>query len=128
MPANKRRQRHSNGNTSTTPTINLKSSTNSITNYSNNLNGFVVNGNNHNGYHHLTNNSDHHQIKSQGYSSGATILNGGINITPKQQQQLDRNAFLLTLTKDQLKLECRKRGQKTTGTKTELVRIHIFIH
>lgn len=29
---------------------------------------------------------------------------------------------LQTLTKEQLKLECRKRGQKTTGTKNELVR------
>lgn len=106
MPANKRRSR--NGNTSTTT---LKP-TNSICNFSNNLNG-IVNGN---GYHH-SNNSDH-QIKAQG---SLPILNGGLNITAKQQQQLDRNAFLLTLTKDQLKIECRKRGQKTTGTKTELV-------
>lgn len=28
---------------------------------------------------------------------------------------------LSTMTKDQLKAECRRRGQKTTGTKTELV-------
>lgn len=29
---------------------------------------------------------------------------------------------LQTLTKEQLKVECRKRGQKTSGTKNELVR------
>lgn len=28
---------------------------------------------------------------------------------------------LSTMTKEQLKAECRRRGQKTTGTKTELV-------
>lgn len=28
---------------------------------------------------------------------------------------------LLTMTKEQLKIECRKRGQKCTGTKAELV-------
>lgn len=53
----------------------------------------------------------------------ATILpNGnGTPLTLKEQQQLDRNAYLSTLTKDQLKVECRKRGQKNTGTKAELV-------
>lgn len=51
---------------------------------------------------------------------------GGTIFTAKQQQQLDRNAFLLTLTKDQLKVECRKRGQKTNGTKTELVYCGFF--
>lgn len=31
------------------------------------------------------------------------------------------NEQLLTLTKEQLKVECRKRGQKTTGNRKELV-------
>lgn len=45
----------------------------------------------------------------------------GIVLTAKQQHQLQRNAYLSTLNKDQLKLECRKRGQKTSGTKLDLV-------
>lgn len=74
----------------------------------------------------ITKISDNHTTHANGSDhsdglSGVRKLNGGIAVTPKQQQQLDRNAYLLTLTKDQLKVECRKRGQKTTGTKTELV-------
>lgn len=35
---------------------------------------------------------------------------------------------LSNFTKEQLKAECRKRGQKTSGTKTELVRFaHVYI-
>lgn len=52
------------------------------------------------------------------------VTNGngnGTALTLKEQQQLDRNAYLSTLTKDQLRVECRKRGQKNTGTKAELV-------
>lgn len=52
---------------------------------------------------------------------GANVSNGSA-LTLKEQQQLDRNAYLSTLTKEQLKIECRKRGQKNTGTKAELVR------
>lgn len=55
---------------------------------------------------------------------GTVIGQNGHNgsaLTLKEQQQLDRNAYLSTLTKDQLKIECRKRGQKNTGTKAELV-------
>lgn len=103
------------------------------TNVNNQFNG------NHSTYHtnntnpnNHTNNQYHHpnQVKSASYSLATptpyptingNIGAGNITFTPKQQQQLDRNAFLLTLTKDQLKVECRKRGQKTTGTKTELV-------
>ena len=47
-----------------------------------------------------------------------------LNTVRRQQQQHDRFKGpddLHALTKEQLKLECRKRGQKTTGTKTELV-------
>lgn len=33
---------------------------------------------------------------------------------------------LMRLTKEQLKAECRKRGLKTTGTKSELVRLHVI--
>lgn len=61
---------------------------------------------------------------------GAVIAQNGIDgsaLTLKEQQQLDRNAYLSTLTKDQLRVECRKRGQKNTGTKAELVRRHSSI-
>lgn len=54
--------------------------------------------------------------------SATNIKENGSGIS-KQQQQLDRNNYLSSLTKDQLKVECRKRGQKTTGNKTELVLI-----
>lgn len=138
MPANKRRLRNGNGNLSSSSSTqaNVKS-LNPITKIFNNLNGFA-NGSNFNGYHPVILN---HQINSS-TSSSSTIttttvptnqtvtVNGGTGgtiFTAKQQQQLDRNAFLLTLTKDQLKVECRKRGQKTTGTKTELVRIEIRV-
>lgn len=47
--------------------------------------------------------------------------NGPTTLTLKEQQQLDRNAYLSALTKEQLKVECRKRGQKNTGNKAELV-------
>lgn len=134
MPAKKHRARHGNGNTVTTLS---QPSPNSLQKFTiaNNVNG---NGTTtHNGYHHTI---DEHQYKVlstdlNGTNGGGGVggayanCNGGIIssiiFTPKQQQQLDRNAFLLTLTKDQLKLECRKRGQKTTGTKTELVHHHI---
>lgn len=53
-----------------------------------------------------------------------TSSNGTGNVlTAKQHHQLQRNAYLSTLNKDQLKLECRKRGQKTSGTKLDLVYI-----
>lgn len=58
------------------------------------------------------------------FSTSANVLNnnlGNNKLTTKEQQQLDRNLFLSGLTKDQLKIECRKRGQKITGTKNELV-------
>lgn len=42
-------------------------------------------------------------------------------LTAKQKQQLQRNEFLESLTKEQLKSEAKRRGQKTAGTKTELV-------
>lgn len=60
----------------------------------------------------------------------ATVMpNGnGTPLTLKEQQQLDRNAYLSTLTKDQLKVECRKRGQKNTGTKAELVPTTIIFY
>lgn len=123
MPANKRRSRNGNGNSTTSLSsssslpahTNLKSS-NPITKIFNNLNGFA-NDNNYNGYHPIPVTVNHQVIQS----SPTVIANTTSTFTAKQQQQLDRNAFLLTLTKDQLKVECRKRGQKTTGTKTELV-------
>lgn len=131
MPANKRRSRNGNGN-SISAQANLKQPTNSITNFFNNINGFA-NGSNYNGYHHPT--IVNHQVNPsvQLNPTVATVTAIGANtngstlstFTAKQQQQLDRNAFLLTLTKDQLKVECRKRGQKTTGTKTELVPISL---
>lgn len=42
-------------------------------------------------------------------------------LSAKQKQQLQRNEFLEQLTKEQLKIEAKRRGQKTAGTKTELV-------
>lgn len=134
MPANKRRSRNGHGNSplSSSSTsaaavqANLKSS-NPITKIFNNLNGFA-NSSNYNGYHPIIAN---HQVNNHlSPATSVVTANGGIGtststststFTAKQQQQLDRNAFLLTLTKEQLKVECRKRGQKTTGTKTELV-------
>lgn len=117
MPGNKRRSRNGNGNTSSSSQANLKSS-NPITKIF--MNGFTTA--NYNGYHP---NIVNHQVNSSAHLSPTVTTNGGtsaiLTFTAKQQQQLDRNAFLLTLTKDQLKVECRKRGQKTTGTKTELV-------
>jgi hypothetical protein len=42
-------------------------------------------------------------------------------LTAKQKQQVQRNEYLESLTKEQLKIEAKRRGQKTAGTKTELV-------
>lgn len=42
-------------------------------------------------------------------------------MTAKRKQQLQRNEFLESLTKEQLKSEAKRRGLKTAGTKTELV-------
>lgn len=42
-------------------------------------------------------------------------------LTAKQKHQLQRNEYLESLTKEQLKIEAKRRGQKTAGTKTELV-------
>lgn len=59
------------------------------------------------------------------HNNHKTSSNGtGILLTAKQQHQLQRNAYLSTLNKEQLKLECRKRGQKTSGTKLDLVYIY----
>ncbi|CAG9806116.1 unnamed protein product [Chironomus riparius] len=42
-------------------------------------------------------------------------------LTTKQKQQLQRNEYLESLTKEQLKIEAKRRGQKTLGTKSELL-------
>jgi hypothetical protein len=47
-------------------------------------------------------------------------------LTAKQKQQLQRNEYLESLTKEQLKIEAKRRGQKTAGTKTELVLFDVF--
>lgn len=136
MPANKRRSRNgSSSSSSAPPTQTSLKSPNSLTKFFTNFNGFA-NGGSYNGYHHHPTIAANHQINSTAsispaagrshLASGVVTVNGDSNasgsiFTAKQQQQLDRNAFLLTLTKDQLKVECRKRGQKTNGTKTELV-------
>lgn len=138
MPANKRRSRHGTNNTSSsssTPSANFFK-TNSLPS-----SATVANGSNHINHHHL----NHNNISLKQTSAVLPTVNGGRMVndgvtgigtiaaaftavtavpstfTLKQQQQLDRNAYLLTLTKDQLKVECRKRGQKSTGTKAELV-------
>ncbi|KAJ8958050.1 hypothetical protein NQ318_002059 [Aromia moschata] len=43
------------------------------------------------------------------------------NLTNGPQSRSKSVDELLAMTKEQLKNECRKRGQKSTGTKTELV-------
>lgn len=130
MPAKKNRSRYGNGNSSSSSS-GTQANSSSINKFviANNINGIAAN--NYNGYH---NNIEDHPIKSTSTYLNSTTSNitsnsakvSAITFTVKQQQQLDRNAFLLTLTKDQLKIECRKRGQKTTGTKTELVARHLF--
>lgn len=45
-------------------------------------------------------------------------------LTAKQKQQLHRNEYLDSLSKEQLKIEAKRRGQKTSGTKSELVFDH----
>lgn len=47
-------------------------------------------------------------------------------LTAKQKQQIQRNEYLESLTKEQLKIEAKRRGQKTAGTKTELVQFCSF--
>lgn len=47
-------------------------------------------------------------------------------LTTKQKQQIQRNEYLESLTKEQLKIEAKRRGQKTAGTKTELVQFCSF--
>lgn len=67
---------------------------------------------------------DHHHHQQQCSTDGGECANDNNDSAPltlKQQQQLERNQFLVALTKDQLRVECRKRGQKTNGNKTELV-------
>lgn len=48
-------------------------------------------------------------------------------LTAKQKLQLQRNEYLESLTKEQLKSEAKRRGQKTAGTKIELVNFS-FLH
>lgn len=65
--------------------------------------------------------------------SGTNSNNNSINTNDNnnlilKQQQLDRNLYLGGLTKSQLKIECRKRGSKTTGNKTNLVRFLFIFH
>lgn len=61
-------------------------------------------------------------------NSNINASGGDVGLTAKQEQQLKWNNYLATLNKDQLKIECRKRGSKTSGTKTELVPIYNFIN
>lgn len=137
MPANKRRSRHGSNTTSSSASSAIFLKSNSLPSAA------IGNGTNH------VNQHPNHNIALKSSSSvlptlsGAHVVGDGVTgigtvakatvnaaaivatvpstFTLKQQQQLDRNAYLLTLTKDQLKVECRKRGQKSTGTKAELV-------
>lgn len=106
MPNNKRRLRQTNKINSTT----------SSQIQTPNKNSLLLNGN--------------HQVKAFTSNGDAIDVNASSllpsTFTLKQQHQLERNAYLLTLTKDQLKAECRKRGQKSNGTKTELVYADVF--
>lgn len=76
---------------------------------------------------HGSNSSSSHIVKpavlianNTGSATTTNLKQNGSGVS-KEQQQLDRNNYLSALTKDQLKVECRKRGQKTSGNKTELV-------
>lgn len=132
MPANKRRSRHGSNTPSSSASSAIFLKSNSLPSAA------IVIGSNHVNHH------PNHNIALKSSSSvlptlnGARVVGDGVTgigtvvvaaavatvpstFTLKQQQQLDRNAYLLTLTKDQLKVECRKRGQKSTGTKAELV-------
>lgn len=66
-------------------------------------------------------------VGSYGVANGSTSpalvspATSTVPLTVKQQQQLERNAYLTSLTKDQLKVECRKRGQRIAGNKMDLV-------
>lgn len=112
--ANSAKINHHTGVTSSNNNNNNQSSTSTINGGSGS--DFATNLNSH------TNGTD---VKhSGGYTNHGS---GNIILTAKQQHQLQRNAYLSTLNKDQLKLECRKRGQKTSGTKLDLVYMHFYI-
>lgn len=125
MPTNKRRARHG-YNSTTTATTSPSSLQNAIKAngiaYNNNLNHTNNNDINHHHHHHHLNKIGN-GITTTGTATATTAVGTGpiSQLTLKQQQQLDRNAYLSTLTKYQLQIECRKRGQKTNGTKAELV-------
>lgn len=126
MPANKRRSRHGSNNLTTAssaPSILSLSSPHAPSSATTAPTNALLDKANRQGFAR--------KGTPQTVNGGALITGIGPSIagtaalsnlfTLKQQQQLDRNAYLLTLTKDQLKVECRKRGQKSTGTKIELV-------
>lgn len=79
---------------------------------------------NNNNYPTTISNNIHQHNNALNIGGG---IGSGDGLTTKQKQQLDRNNYLSTLTKDQLKIECRKRGQKVTGTKIELVDTYLFL-
>lgn len=56
-----------------------------------------------------------------GLSSAVSVSSADQQLTLKQQQQLEKNELLIGQTKEQLRRECRKRGQKNSGSKAELV-------
>lgn len=59
---------------------------------------------------------------SQNSISVSCLSNRTVNVTPSNNPARGRPIDeLLAMTKEQLKNECRKKGQKTTGNKTELV-------
>lgn len=59
---------------------------------------------------------------SQNSISVSSLSNRPINVqNSNNTTRLKPADELLSMTKEELKTECRKRGQKTTGNKTELV-------
>lgn len=61
---------------------------------------------------------------SQSSISISNLMNRPLTVTNSTNTAGPKPSVdLLSLTKEQLKIECRKRGQKTSGTKTELVRL-----
>lgn len=86
-------------------------------------NNFGINSNINNNYDEDEFNDIEHHQNGINYHSSFDDDDEVFVLTAKQKQQIQRNEFLESLTKEQLKSEAKRRGQKTSGTKSELVLI-----
>lgn len=93
-------------------------------------NNFGINSNINNNYDEDEFNDIEHHQNGNNYHNSFDDDDEVFVLTAKQKQQIQRNEFLESLTKEQLKSEAKRRGQKTSGTKSELVLIcnHLFSH